>query len=69
MANTVSPNFSDEDLETQIRLQFPYNQMHDTDFKIFFNQITDEGEYYQLKLRGRVFRIDKQFGEVTEVTL
>jgi len=67
MANTVSPNFTDEDLETQIRLQFPYNQMHDTNFKIFFNQITDEGEYFQLRLRGRVFRINKQTGEVREV--
>ena len=68
MANTVSQNFSDEDLETQIRLQFPYSQMHDTNFKIFFNQITDEGEYFQLRLRGRVFRINKQTGEVREVT-
>lgn len=67
MANTVSQNFSDEDLETQLRLQFPYNKMHDIDFKVFFNQITDEGEYFQLRLRGRVFRINKQTGEVREV--
>ena len=66
MANTISPTFSDEDLQTQLRLQFPVEEMWNINFKPFFNQITDEGEYFQLRFRNRVFLIDKISGVVTE---
>lgn len=66
MANTISENFTDEELEVQLRSQFPYTEMWDVNFKVFFNQITDEQDYFQLRFRGRIFKINKQTGEVTE---
>ena len=67
MANTISEYFTDEDLEQSLRLQFEYDEMWTMDFRSVFNQITDEGDYLQLKLRGRIFRIDKITGGVSEV--
>ena len=69
MTNTFSPYFTDEDLEQSLRLMFEYDEMWDMDFRTVFNQITDEGDYFQLRLRGRVFRIDKITGGVSEVEL
>ena len=69
MTNTFSPYFTDEDLEQSLRLMFEYDEMWDMDFRTVFNQITDEGDYFQLRLRGRVFRIDKVTGGVSEVEL
>ena len=67
MVNTISPYFTDEDLEQSLRLQFEYDEMWTMDFRSVFNQITDEGDYLQLKLRGRIFKIDKITGGVSEV--
>ena len=67
MANTISEYFTDEDLEQSLRLQFELEEMWSMDFRSVFNQITDEGDYLQLKLRGRIFRIDKITGGVSEV--
>ena len=67
MANTISPYFTDEDLESQLRMQFPYEQMYDMDFKTVFNQIEDIGDCLQLRLRGFIFHIDKVTGVVTKV--
>ena len=67
MANTISEYFTDEDLEQSLRLQFELEEMWSMDFRSVFNQITDEGDYLQLKLRGRIFKIDKITGGVTEV--
>ena len=67
MANTVSEYFTDEDLEQSLRLQFEYDEMWSMDFRSVFNQITDEGDYLQLKLRGRIFKIDKITAGVSEV--
>ncbi len=69
MVNTISPYFSDEDLEHQLRLQFELEEMFTMDFRSVFNQITDEGEYLQLKLRNRIFHIDKVTGGVSEVSV
>lgn len=67
MANSISPYFTDEDLEIQLRLQFNYDEMFDMDFRTVFGQIEDVGECFQLKLRNRVFNIDKITGIVSEV--
>ena len=69
MANTVSDYFTDEDLESNLRLEFEYEEMFDMDFRTVFNQIEDMGEFLQLRLRGRVFQIDKITGGVNEVEL
>lgn len=67
MANTVSDYFTDEDLESNLRLEFEYEEMFDMDFRTVFNQIEDMGDFLQLRLRGRVFQIDKITGGVNEV--
>ena len=67
MSNTISEYFTDEDLEDSLRLQFDDDEMWDMDFKTVFNQITDEGDCFQLRLRGRVFNIDKITAGITEV--
>ena len=67
MTNTISDYFTDEDLEQQLRLQFDDDNMWDMDFQTVFNQIEDIGDCLQLKLRGRVFNIDKITAGVTEV--
>lgn len=63
----VSDWFADEDLCTQLRLQFEEDQMWDMDFKTVFSHIVDRGEDLYLELRGRKFSIDKITGTVTEV--
>jgi len=69
MANTVSEYFTDDDLETQIRLQFEEDEMWDMDFKTIFSQITDNESFFELKLRNRIFHIDKITGSVSEVNV
>ena len=67
MSNTLSPYFTDEDLESQLRLQFEEDEMHTMNFKTVFNQVQDEGDCLSLRLRGRKFNIDKITGIVKEV--
>ena len=67
MSNSLSPYFTDEDLESQLRLQFDEEEMHTMNFKTVFNQIMDEGECLSLRLRNRRFKIDKVTGIVKEV--
>ena len=67
MSNSLSPYFTDEDLESQLRLQFDEEEMHTMNFKTVFNQIEDEGECLSLRLRNRRFKIDKVTGIVKEV--
>lgn len=63
----VSDWFTDEELCSQLRLQFDYDEMWDMDFKTVFSQIIDRGEDLYLELRSRKFSIDKITGTVTEV--
>lgn len=66
MGFTVSPFFSDEDLETQLMMQFDDDVRHTMDYRTVFNQIEDEGDCLSLRLRGRRFLIDKVTGIVKE---
>lgn len=63
----ISEYFSDDDLITQLRLQFKDEQQWDIDFKTIFNQIEDTGKNFYLEFRGRKFNIDKITGAVTEI--
>lgn len=63
----VSDYFTDEELESQLRLFFEEEQQFDVDFKLFFNQIIDRGEDLYLEFRGKCFSIDKITGFVNEV--
>ena len=57
--------FTIEDLETQIRLYLDDDDtLYDTDLKIVLNNITDEGDYLELKFRGMTFQFDKETGEI-----
>ena len=67
MVNTVSPFFDDDDLVTQLMIQFDEEEMHTMDYKTIFNQIEDIGDCLQLRLRGKLFNIDKVTGVVSEV--
>lgn len=63
----VSPYFTDEELESQLRLQFDDEEQWDTDFKVFFNHIEDLGDCLFLRFRGREFSIDKVTGTITDL--
>ena len=63
----LSDYFTDEDLESQLRSQFDYDEMWDVDFKTIFNHIQDIGSVLELRFRGKVFHIDKVTASVTEV--
>ena len=69
MSNTLSFYFTDEDLEAELSRQFSEEEMHTFDFKRIFHEIEDIGDCLQLRLRGRVFNIDKITGNVTEVSV
>ena len=63
----LSLYFTDEDLISQLRVQFSYDEMHDLDWKTIFNQIEERERDYFLRFRGRKFSINKITGGVTEV--
>lgn len=67
MTNTISDYFTDEDLVTQLTLQFDEEEMHTFNFKRIFHEIEDIGDCFQLRIRKRIFNIDKISGTVTEV--
>jgi len=63
----LSPYFTDEELISQLRMQFDYDDMWDIDFTTIFQSIEDLGDYFSLNFRNRVFHIDKITGIVVEV--
>lgn len=67
MSNTVSVYFTDDDLVTQLTAQFEEEDMHTFNFKRIFHEIEDMGDCFRLKVRGRVFNIDKITGCIEEV--
>ena len=67
MAFTISPLFTDEEVEENLRDFFEYEEMYTMDFKTVFNQMEDVGDFLRLRLRGRVFDVSKETGIVVEV--
>lgn len=63
----LSPYFSDEELISNLRTQFDYEEMFDVDFKQLFHQIEEREKDYFLRFRGRRFSIDKITACVKEV--
>ena len=59
--------FTVGELVQQLRCFFSYDEMFTIDFRPFISQMEDYGDYYRLKMRGRVFRVDKVTGIITEV--
>ena len=62
-----SDYFTEEDLISQLKLQFEYDEMFDVDFESFFNQIVERENDFFFKFRGRKFSIDKITGIIEEV--
>ena len=63
----LSPYFTDEELISQLRLQFDWDEMWDIDFTTIFQAIDDIGDCFRLEFRNRCFHIDKITGLVVEV--
>lgn len=63
----VSPFFTDEDLVTQLMLQFDYDEQISIDFYSILSQVVERSNDLYLELKGRCFSIDKVTGIVTEV--
>lgn len=64
---SVSDYFTDEELEAQLRLQYDDTEQWTIDYRLFFNQIEDNGDSLYLKINDREFEIDKITGEVTDL--
>ena len=64
---SVSDYFTDEELESQLRLQYDDTEQWTIDYRLFFNQIVDNGDSLYLKINEREFSIDKITGEVTDL--
>lgn len=64
----LTNTFSDEELISQLRMQFEREEMFDLDWKTIFNQIVERKNDYYLRFRRRELSIDKITGAVTEVT-
>jgi hypothetical protein len=62
----ISENFTDEELEAQLRSQFEEDEQWDMDFTTIFTFIVDRGVDLYLEFRGRKFVIDKLTGNVSE---
>ena len=65
--NTVSEYFTDEELCSQLRMQYDLDEMWRIDFMSLLSQVVDIGECFELKIKGRVFNINKITGGVSEV--
>ena len=63
----VSQYFTDEDLVTQLMLQFDYDEQVSIDFYSILSQVVERSNDLYLELKGRCFSIDKVTGIVTEV--
>ena len=64
----ISEFFSDEELISQLRMFFNEDEQEHMDFKALLGQITEiDTNTLELKVKGRIFRIDKIFCDVEEV--
>ena len=67
MANTLSEYCTDEDIIDSLRLQFDYEEMHTVDWYTVLSQVEElDDDYLILRFRGRVFKIDRVTGSVSE---
>ena len=67
MVNSISPYFSDDDVCTQLRMQYSSDEMWNIDFKTLLKQVVEKGDVFELKIKERLFQIDKITGGVVEV--
>lgn len=58
---------TDEDILSNIRMFFEVDEQAMVDWDTVLGQLVDVGAYFEVKVMGRVFHVDKSFGDVTEV--
>lgn len=64
----ISEYYSDDELLSQLRMFFNEDEQEHMDFKSLLGQITEiDNNILELKVKGRIFRIDKIFCDVEEV--
>jgi len=64
----ISEFFTDDELLSQLRMFFSDEEQEHMDFKALLGQISEvDSETLELKVNGRVFRIDKILCDVEEV--
>ena len=64
---SVSPFFTDDELISQLRIQFEREKMFDVNWKSIFHMIEERETDYFLRFRGRKFSIDKVTAGIKEV--
>lgn len=64
---SLSPYFSDKSIVNQLRSFFDLDEQWTIDFQSLLSQVEDFNEFYELKIKDRIFRIDKLLGIVSEV--
>ena len=64
----ISDYYEDEELISQLRMFFDDDEQEQLDFKASLNLLTEfDEEKWELKIKDRVFLIDKELCEVEEV--
>ena len=64
----ISDYYEDEELISQLRMFFDDDEQEQLDFKASLNLLTEfNEEKWELKIKDRVFLIDKELCEVEEV--
>jgi len=65
--NTLSPYFTDSQVVSQLRGFFGLDEMWRIDFMNLLSQCVDKGDFFELRIMERCFRIDKVTGGVEEL--
>lgn len=64
----ISEYFSDEELISQIKMFFSEEEQEHMDFKALLAQLKEiDTDTLELRIKGRIFRIDTTFCDVEEV--
>ena len=64
----ISEYFTDDELLSQLRMFFNEDEQEHMDIKAILGQITEiDTNTLELKVKGRIFHIDKIFCDVEEV--
>ena len=64
----ISDYYSDEELISQLKMFFTDEEQEQLNFEVALGQLEDvDTDTWELKLKGRLFRIDKILCEVEEV--
>jgi len=65
----ISEYFSDDEFISQLRMFFDDEEREKLDFPALLGQLikTDDDTVFELKVKGRLFQLDTEYGTVEEV--